>query len=46
MFLKAFGKDACGQERAIIRQKGCFALGKGSIREYVMTWPECKEGTN
>jgi hypothetical protein len=27
-------------------RKGCFAIGKGSIREYVMTWPECKEGTN
>jgi hypothetical protein len=46
IFLKAFGKDACGREHAIIQQKGCFALGIGSIREYVMTWPEYKEGTN
>jgi hypothetical protein len=46
IFLKAFGKDACGREHAIIRQKGCFALRRGSIREYVMTWPEYKEGTN
>jgi hypothetical protein len=36
IFLKAFGKDACGREHAIIRQKGCFALERGSIREYVM----------
>jgi hypothetical protein len=43
---KAFGKDACGWEHAIIRQKGCFVLGRGSIWEYVMTWSECKEGTN
>jgi ribosomal protein S14 len=43
---KAFGKDACGREHAIIRQKGCFALGRGSIREYVMTWPGYKEGMN
>jgi hypothetical protein len=46
IFLNAFGKDACGRERAIIRQKGCFALGRASIREYVMMWPEYKEGTN
>jgi hypothetical protein len=45
-FLKAFGKDTCGLEHAIIRQKGCFAFGRGSIWEYVMTWPEYKEGTN
>jgi hypothetical protein len=44
--LKAFGKDACGREHAIIRQSSCFALGRGNIREYVMTWPEYKEGTN
>jgi hypothetical protein len=25
-FLKAFGKDACGREHAIIRQKGCLCL--------------------
>jgi hypothetical protein len=25
--------------------ESCFALGKGSIREYVMTWPVYKEGT-
>jgi hypothetical protein len=31
IFLKAFGKDACGREHAIIRQKGCFVLGRGSI---------------
>jgi ribosomal protein S14 len=43
---RAFDKDACGREHAFIRQKGCFALGRESIREYVMTWPECKEGTN
>jgi hypothetical protein len=46
IFLKAFGKDACGREHAIIRQNGCFALGRGNIRGYVMTWPEYKEGTN
>jgi hypothetical protein len=26
--------------------EGLFALEKGSIREYVMTWPGYKEGTN
>jgi hypothetical protein len=46
IFLKAFGKDACGQEHTIVRRKGCFALGRGNIREYVMMWPEYKEGTN
>jgi hypothetical protein len=45
-FLKAFVKDACGREHAIIRQKGCFALQEGDIREYVMTCPEYDEGTN
>jgi hypothetical protein len=43
---KTFGKDVCGREHAIIRQKGCFALEEGSIWEYVMTWPEYNEGTN
>jgi hypothetical protein len=43
---KAFGKDARGREHAIIRQKGCFAHGRGSIREYVMMWPKYKEGTD
>jgi hypothetical protein len=28
VFLKAFGKGARGREHAIIRQKGCFALGR------------------
>jgi hypothetical protein len=37
ILLKAFGKDACGREHAIIRQEGCFALARGSIWEYVMT---------
>jgi hypothetical protein len=39
-------KDACGGEYIIIRQKTCFTLGRGSIRECVMTWLEHKEGTN
>jgi hypothetical protein len=46
VFLKAFGKDACGQEYIIIRQKSFFTPGRGSIRECVMTWLEHKEGTN
>jgi hypothetical protein len=25
--------------------EGLFALEKGSIREYMVTWPEYKEGT-
>jgi hypothetical protein len=41
--LKAFGKGACSQECVIVRQKGYFMLGR-SVREYVMTWPEYKEG--
>jgi hypothetical protein len=27
-------------------RRAVFVLGKGNIREYVMTWPEYKEGTN
>jgi hypothetical protein len=45
-FFKAFGKGVCGREYVIIRQKSCFTLGRGSIRECVMTWLEYKEGTN
>jgi hypothetical protein len=45
-FFEAFGKDACGREHAIIRQKDCLCLKKGSFREYVMTWPGHKEGTD
>jgi hypothetical protein len=26
--------------------EGLFALKKGSFREYMMTWPRYKEGTN
>jgi hypothetical protein len=35
--------------RSVVRRhsaEGLFALEKGSIREYVMTWPGYKEGTN
>jgi hypothetical protein len=35
--------------RSVVRHhsaEGLFALEKGSIREYVMTWPGYKEGTN
>jgi hypothetical protein len=45
-FVKAFGKNVCSREHVIIRQKGCFTLGRGSIRECVMTWLEYKEGAN
>jgi hypothetical protein len=44
--LKGFGKDACDRQYAIIRQEDYLRLKKGSFREYVMTWPGCKEGTN
>jgi hypothetical protein len=27
-------------------RRAVLALGRGSIREYMMTWPEYKEGTN
>jgi hypothetical protein len=46
VFFRAFGKGVCGLEYLIIRQKSCFALGRGSIRECVMTWLEYKQGTN
>jgi hypothetical protein len=46
VFLKAFGKDVCGWEYVIIRQKIFFMLRRGSIRECVMMWLEYKEGTN
>jgi hypothetical protein len=39
-------KNVCSREHVIIWQKGCFTLGRGSIRECVMTWLEYKEGTN
>jgi hypothetical protein len=39
-------KNVCGRERVIIRQEDYFVLGRESIREYMMTWLECKEGTN
>jgi hypothetical protein len=35
--------------RSVVRHhsaEGLFALEKGSFREYVMTWPGHKEGTN
>jgi ribosomal protein S14 len=38
--------DVCGREYIIVRQKSCFTLGRGSIRECAMTWLEYKEGTN
>jgi hypothetical protein len=45
VFFKAFGKGVCGWEYVIIRQKSCFTLGGGSIRECVMMWLKYKEGT-
>jgi hypothetical protein len=44
--LRGFGKNACGRQYTIIRQRECFALERGNVREYVMTWPEYREGTN
>jgi hypothetical protein len=42
-FLRGFGKDACDRQYTIIRQKGLFALLKGSFRECVMTWPDIRK---
>jgi hypothetical protein len=39
-------KHSVKASAVVIRQKSCFTLGRGSIRECVMTWLECKEGMN
>jgi hypothetical protein len=43
---KGFGKENVWLVMRHNSAEGLFALGEGSFREYVMTWPGHKEGTN
>jgi hypothetical protein len=46
---KFSSKDSAKILGSVVRHhsaEGLFALEKGSFREYVMTWPGYKEGTN